>query len=45
LWSATNLAWPAAWSQVTNAPVSTNGNLWLNLPIANGNRFYRLQLP
>ncbi len=45
LWSATNLAQPTVWSPVTNAPVNANGNLRLNLPAADGERFYRLQLP
>lgn len=36
LWSTTNLSPPVVWSQVTDAPVVMNGNLWLNLPTTNG---------
>ena len=45
LWSATNLASPISWQQVTNPPVSTNGNLLLTLPATNSSLFYRLQFP
>ena len=45
LWSATNLTTPTIWRQVTNAPVSTNGNLLLTLPATNSSLFYRLQFP
>jgi hypothetical protein len=43
--AATNLAPPAYWSPVTNAPAASNGLLNLLLPTTNGTRFYRLQSP
>jgi hypothetical protein len=45
LWSATDLAPPAAWSLVTNSPVSSNGQLVVNLPLTNAALFFRLASP
>ena len=45
LYSATNLAPPAAWVWVTNAVTSSNGVLSVTLPISSGNRFFQLRSP
>ena len=45
LWSATNLARPAIWSLVTNAPSSSNGQFIAYLPIGPGACFFRLASP
>ena len=45
LYAATNLAPPASWMAVTDAPALSNGLLYLGVPATNGTRFYRLQLP
>ena len=45
LYAATNLAPPAFWSEITDAPAASNGLLNLEVPAVNGSRFYRLQLP
>ncbi|HZV35156.1 MAG TPA: LamG domain-containing protein, partial [Verrucomicrobiae bacterium] len=42
IYSTTNLAQPH-WMPVTNAPVSSNGNLTITVPATNGNQFFRLQ--
>ena len=45
VWSATNLAPPTTWTQITS-PLTTNaGNLLLNLATTNESRFFRLQFP
>jgi hypothetical protein len=45
VWSATNLAPPVAWVQITGTFVTNSGNVLLNLPATNGAAFYRLQYP
>ena len=45
LWSATNLAAPIAWSLVTNAISSSNGQFSAWLPIGSGACFFRLASP
>ncbi len=43
LYGAINLAFPAIWMPVTNAPVISNNNLTVTLPMTNSAQFYRLQ--
>ena len=45
LWSATNLDSPVAWSLVTNAVSSSNGQLVVILPIGSGACYFRLASP
>ena len=45
VWSTTNLAPPATWTQITNAPSTNAGNFLLNLSVTNDTRFFRLQFP
>ncbi len=45
LYSATNLTPPVVWSQVTNAPVSSNGFFSVNLAIRYPVEFFRLASP
>lgn len=45
LHSATNLSPPIAWSPVTNAVLRTDGQMWLTLPVEDGNRFFRTVSP
>jgi predicted alpha-1,2-mannosidase len=44
--SATNLLPPIQWLPLTNSPKSTNGALYLTVPVTNGaQQFFRLSLP
>jgi arabinan endo-1,5-alpha-L-arabinosidase len=45
LYGSTNLSDPGSWYPVTNAPVSSNGLFYLELPTKNADEFYRLQQP
>lgn len=45
LYSASNLTPPISWSPVAAAPASSNGVIHVQLPVTNGNLFYRLQSP
>ncbi|MEY4916918.1 MAG: hypothetical protein RL616_831, partial [Verrucomicrobiota bacterium] len=45
VWSTTNLAPSATWTQITNAPSTNAGNLLLNLSTTNAACFFRLQFP
>ena len=45
LYSATNLSPPVVWSPVAVTPSVSNGWMSVQVPVSNGNCFYRLQLP
>ncbi len=45
LYSTTNLSPPVSWSQVAITPSVSNGWISVQVPVTNGNCFYRLQLP
>lgn len=45
LYSATNLAPPAAWTLVTNTAAASNGLRVLTLPVSPGSGYFRLQSP
>jgi hypothetical protein len=45
LYASSNLGTPAVWSVVTDAPAMSDGLFYLEVPVTNGSRFYRLQLP
>jgi len=45
VWSATNLAPPVIWTQISNSPATNGSMLLLALPNTNASSFYRLQLP
>ncbi len=45
VWSATNLAPPIPWTQITSTPATNAGNFSLNLSATNESRFFRLQFP
>ncbi len=45
LYSATNLTPPVAWSPITNAVFSTNGNFMVTLPPGKNAEFFHLQSP
>ncbi len=43
--TATNLGLEAVWTQLTNAPLTTNGIRFLSVPAVDPNRFFRLTWP
>jgi hypothetical protein len=45
LYSTTNLAAPAVWTQVTNAATDSGGQFNVAVPVGSGNQFFRLSSP
>jgi hypothetical protein len=45
LYSTTNLSLPGTWTPVAITPSVSNGWISVQVPVTNGNNFYRLQLP